>query len=98
MPEYGRLKQPKRALCSMADREFHSPCGKGRARSALKLTFEIDFHSVIGGPMEDYIHRENLALFKKRLAETCGESERKVLAKLLAEEESKDTLPGRPKP
>lgn len=33
--------------------------------------------------MEDYIHRENLALFKRRLAEASNESERKVLARLL---------------
>jgi hypothetical protein len=39
--------------------------------------------------MEEYIHRENLALFKKRLAEACNEPERKVLSKLLAEEEAK---------
>jgi len=40
--------------------------------------------------MEKYIHRENLALFKKRLAEASSESERKVLSELLAEEEAKD--------
>jgi hypothetical protein len=34
--------------------------------------------------MENYIHRENLALFKRRLAEASSESERKVLSKLLA--------------
>jgi len=40
--------------------------------------------------MEKYIHQENLALFKKRLAQPCSESERKVLSKLLSEEEAKD--------
>jgi hypothetical protein len=45
--------------------------------------------------MEEYIHRQNLALFKKRLAEACNEPERKALSKLLAEEEAKDaSLPG----
>ncbi len=34
--------------------------------------------------MEDYIRRENLALFKRRLAEASNDSERKVLSKLLA--------------
>ena len=34
--------------------------------------------------MEDYVHRENLALFKRRLAEASNDSERKVLSKLLA--------------
>jgi hypothetical protein len=41
--------------------------------------------------MEKFIHVENLALFKKRLAEPRNESERQVLLKLLAEEESKDS-------
>jgi hypothetical protein len=34
--------------------------------------------------MQNYIHRENLALFKRRLAEASSESERKVLSELLA--------------
>jgi len=34
--------------------------------------------------MDDYIHRENLALFKRRLAEASNDSERKVLSNLLA--------------
>jgi hypothetical protein len=33
--------------------------------------------------MEKYIHRENLALFKKRLAESHSDAEREVLLKLL---------------
>jgi hypothetical protein len=40
--------------------------------------------------MEKYIHRENLTLFKKRLAESHGDAEREVLLKLLAEEEAKE--------
>jgi hypothetical protein len=43
--------------------------------------------------MEKFIHRENLALFRKRLAEVRDESERQVLLKLLAEEEAKDSPP-----
>jgi len=39
--------------------------------------------------MEDYIHRENMALLRRRLSETSGESQRHVLLKLLAEEEAK---------
>ena len=39
--------------------------------------------------MEDYIHRENIALLRRRLSETSGESQRQVLLKLLAEEEAK---------
>ena len=41
--------------------------------------------------MEKYIHRENLALLRKRLAEAQNETTRKVILKLLAEEEAKDT-------
>ena len=39
--------------------------------------------------MENYIHRENLALLRKRLAETRDEARRRVIRKLLAEEEAK---------
>ena len=39
--------------------------------------------------MEKFIHRENLALFRKRLAEPCDDLQRQVLLKLLAEEEAK---------
>jgi hypothetical protein len=40
--------------------------------------------------MERFINRENLALFKKRLAESRSDAEREVLLKLLAEEEAKE--------
>jgi hypothetical protein len=43
--------------------------------------------------MEAFIHRENLALFKKRLAEARSDAEREVLLKLLAEEEAKEPPP-----
>jgi len=39
---------------------------------------------------EKYVHRENLALFKKRLAEAHSDAERQVLLKLLADEEAKE--------
>jgi hypothetical protein len=45
--------------------------------------------------MEKFIHRENLALYKKRLAEPHTEAERRVLLKLQAEEEAKDPAPKR---
>jgi len=41
--------------------------------------------------MEKFIHRENPALFKKRLADVRDESERQVLLKLLAQEDAKDS-------
>jgi hypothetical protein len=43
--------------------------------------------------MERFIHRENLALYRKRLAEPRTDAERGVLLKLLAEEEAKETPP-----
>jgi len=43
--------------------------------------------------MDKYIHRENLALFKKRLAEAKDESQRQIVAQLLAAEEAKDLPP-----
>ena len=43
-----------------------------------------------GGPLvEKFVRRENLALLKKRLAESQDETQRKVILKLLAEEEAK---------
>lgn len=48
--------------------------------------------------MEEYIHQENLVLFKKQLAEARSEFERKVLLKLLAEEEARETSLPRSKP
>ena len=41
--------------------------------------------------MEKFIHRENLALFKKRLAEPHSDAEREVLLKLLADEGTKES-------
>jgi hypothetical protein len=43
--------------------------------------------------MEKYIHTENLALLRKRLAEPHGDAEREVLLKLLADEEAKEPPP-----
>jgi len=39
--------------------------------------------------MDKYIHRENLILFKKRLAEARTDAEREVISRLLADEETK---------
>jgi hypothetical protein len=43
--------------------------------------------------VEKFIHRENLALFKKRLAESHTHAEREILLKLLADEEAKEPRP-----
>ena len=43
--------------------------------------------------MEKFIHRENLTLFKKHLAEPHTDAEREVLLRLLAEEQAKEPPP-----
>jgi hypothetical protein len=43
--------------------------------------------------MERFIQRQNLALFKKRLAEAHNAAQHKMLLKLQAEEEAKEPLP-----
>lgn len=43
--------------------------------------------------MDNYIHRENLSLLRKRLSEAHDDATHKVLLKLLAEEEAKEPLP-----
>ena len=40
--------------------------------------------------MEKFIQRENVTLYRKRLAEPHTEAEHKILLKLLADEEAKD--------
>jgi hypothetical protein len=47
--------------------------------------------------LEEFIHRENLALFRKRLAEPCEAPQRAILLKLIAEEEAKQTAPEKAK-
>jgi hypothetical protein len=42
--------------------------------------------------MDSFIHRENIALFRKRLAEAKDDATRSVILKLLAEEEAKDSI------
>lgn len=39
--------------------------------------------------MEDFVHRENLMIFKRRLGEAKDDVQRQLLLKLLAEEEAK---------
>jgi hypothetical protein len=43
--------------------------------------------------MENFVHKENLALFNKRLTEPHTDAEREVLLKLLADEKAKEPLP-----
>jgi len=39
--------------------------------------------------VESYIHRENLALFRRKLAEAKDDATRKMLLRLIEEEEAK---------
>jgi hypothetical protein len=41
--------------------------------------------------MEQFVHRENLIIFKRRLAGAKSDEQRQMLLKLLAEEEARDT-------
>jgi hypothetical protein len=43
--------------------------------------------------VDQFIHRENLALFRRRLAETHDAAQRQLLLKLLAEEMAKEPPP-----
>jgi hypothetical protein len=47
--------------------------------------------------MQSFIHRKNLELFRKKLAETSDASERREVEKLLAEEEAKETPAAKPR-
>jgi hypothetical protein len=45
------------------------------------------------GPVEKFIHNQNLALFKKKLSDPqLTEAEREVVLKLLADEEAKEGI------
>jgi hypothetical protein len=47
--------------------------------------------------MERFVHKENLKLYRKLLAETSDEQKRQTLLKLLADEEAKDAQPAEKK-
>ena len=44
--------------------------------------------------MDSFLRQQNLALFRKQLAETVEDGTRRVLMKLLAEEEAKERASG----
>jgi len=39
--------------------------------------------------MDEFIRRENLIIFRRRLAEATNDAQRKILLKLLADEEAR---------
>jgi len=88
----------------MPEGAAHRPdCGKfgrphevgGVARMGCALPAPKNGFSLQSGRLavEKFIHRENLALFKKRLAQSHSDAEREVLLKLLADEEAKEPPP-----
>jgi hypothetical protein len=48
--------------------------------------------------MDSFVHRENLKLYWKLLAETTDEQKRQTLLKLLADEEARDAQPAEATP
>ena len=46
--------------------------------------------------MDSFVHRENLKLYRKLLAETTDEQKRQTLLKLLADEEARDAPQAEP--
>ena len=46
--------------------------------------------------MDSFVHRENLKLYRKLLAETTDEPKRQTLLKLLADEEARDAPQAEP--
>jgi hypothetical protein len=68
----------------------------GAASPPRSLAFSVIVGSVALAPanrraaVEKFIQRENVTLYKKRLAEPHTDAEHKILLKLLADEEAKD--------
>jgi len=50
-------------------------------------------HNQEAPQMQEFVHQQNLALFKKRLAEPLTDAEREVLRKLLTDEQAKEPPP-----
>ena len=47
--------------------------------------------------MQEFVHQQNLNHYRKLLAETTDETKRRILSKLLADEQEKEPLPPRSK-
>jgi len=68
----------------------------GAASPPRSLAFSVIVGSVALAPanrraaVEKFIQRENVTIYKKRLAEPHTDAEHKILLKLLADEEAKD--------
>lgn len=70
----------------------------GTRQSNLQLQFKnLLFAAAVAttmeDAMEDFVHRENLALLKKRLAENTDPARREIILKLMAEEQARQVKP-----
>ena len=45
-------------------------------------------------PMEEFIHQQNLGRYRKMLSEKTHEPQRQTILRLLADEETRDDVPG----
>ena len=45
-------------------------------------------------PMEEFIHQQNLGRYRKMLSEKTHEPQRQTILRLLADEETRDEVPG----
>jgi hypothetical protein len=65
-------------------------CGLMALVDGPKILFHFNACSNRGLPVNKFVHDENIKLFHRQLAETTDPEKRRVLLKLLAEEETKD--------
>jgi len=78
--------RPENAMRSQDENSHDVQCQSSGA-STVRCRPAIPRGSV---QMDEFIHRENLALFKKRLSDpVLGDAERKVILKLLLDEQAK---------
>jgi hypothetical protein len=84
---------PEGAACCANGGKFGRPHEVGGLAGMGCGAFRPKKTPIREAAMEKYIHRENLTLFKKRLAESHSEAEREVLLKLLADEKAKEPTP-----
>jgi hypothetical protein len=75
----GRLEDP---MTSMAWSGWIAGASRPKKRNLA--------HNQAGPLMEKFIHEQNLALFKKRLAEPHTNAEQEILVKLLRDEQAKE--------
>ncbi len=76
------------ASCSGADPHFGACCYVGPRRRCIKPRRRP--HATEEGAVERFIRRKNIEHYRKLLAETADEAERRLIEKLLAAEEARE--------